>query len=96
MRDCTEQRYGNTSLHWVCLSRCLILLPAGPYVDNLSVDLEGLEVPSFPHPTSPLLDIRVIIGDNAKLSALVRMFELEVESKSFTPWKALKWLQEEE
>jgi len=71
------------------------LIPAGPYIDNLSVDLEGLEEPSFPHPTSPLLDIRVIIGDNAKLSALVKMFELEVASKSFTPWKALNWLQEE-
>ena len=72
-----------------------LLIPTGPYADNLSIDLDGLHEPSFPRPTSPLLDIHIIIGDNAKLSALVKMFELEVESKSFAPWKALQWLKEE-
>ena len=64
-------------------------------MDNLSIDPEGIKEPSFPHPSSSLLDIHVIIGNDAKLSALVEMFELEVASKSFSPWKSLQWFKDE-
>ena len=64
-------------------------------MDNLSIDPEGVKEPSFPHPSSSLLDIHVIVGNDAKLSALVEMFELEVASKSFSPWKSLQWFKDE-
>ena len=72
-----------------------MFVSAGPYADNLSIDPEGQKEPSFPHPSSSLLDIHVIVGDDAKLSALVEMFELEVSSKSFSPWKSLQWFKDE-
>jgi hypothetical protein len=48
---------------------------------------------SFPKPSSPLLDIHTIVGDTAKLNALVVAFEREVTSKGFSPWKSLEWFQ---
>ncbi len=50
---------------------------------------------SFPKPLSPLLDISIIIGDEARLSALVAGFKKEISSKGFSPWKSLEWFQNE-
>ena len=50
---------------------------------------------TFPKPSSPLLDIEIIIGDSGKLSALVAAFEGVVSSGSFKPWPSLEWFQNE-
>ena len=50
---------------------------------------------TFPKPSSPLLDIEIIIGDGQKLSALVAAFEGVVSSGSFKPWTSLEWFQNE-
>ena len=53
-----------------------------------------LNVPvSFPKPLSPLLDIHVIVGDDARLGAMVAGFDRVVSEKSFSPWKSLDWFQ---
>lgn len=77
------------------IAMCVMFDSAGPYVDNMTIDPEGLKEPSFPHPSSSLLDIHVIVGDDAKLTTLVEMFELELTSKSFSPWKSLQWFKDE-
>ena len=50
---------------------------------------------SFPKPLSALLDITVIIGDDARLGALVLGFEEVINSKTFSWWKSLDWFQNE-
>ena len=70
-------------LHCILNSLTLIPLPAPSSTVN------------FPHPSSPLLDLQVIIGDDSKLAALVAAFEAEVTRKEFTLWPALDWLTKE-
>lgn len=61
---------------------------------SLPPSLSPLSV-SFPHPSSSLLDIEVIIGDDTKLASLVSAFNSEVTAESYTPWPALEWLTKE-
>lgn len=50
---------------------------------------------TFPKPSSPLLDIEIIIGDSQKLMMLMAAFEREVKSGSYKPWASLEWFQNE-
>ncbi len=50
---------------------------------------------TFPKPSSPLLDIDIIIGDSQKLLILMTAFQKEVKSGSYKPWASLEWFQNE-
>lgn len=69
------------------------IIQTGPYLDNISTVSEDTEQVSFPKPLSPLLDIHIIVGDKARLVALVTSFEKEMTSKGFVAWKSLDWFQ---
>ena len=62
---------------------------------NLTSSILPPSTVHFPHPSSPLLDLQVIIGDDSKLAALVAAFQAEVTHKEFTPWPTLDWLSKE-
>ena len=49
----------------------------------------------FPHPSSPLLDIEVIVGDRQKVGSLVYAFNTAVSAEAFSPWPALQWFTKE-
>ena len=52
-------------------------------------------VVSFPRPYSRLLDIRVIIGDNSHLSALMSGLEREMSKDNIIKWSKLTWFYDE-
>jgi hypothetical protein len=69
------------------------MLLTGPY--NIDAESTSAKKVSFPHPSSPLLDIEVIIGDDGKLSSLVSAFNSEVTAASYSPWPTVEWFTRE-
>ena len=50
---------------------------------------------SLPPPECPLLDIKVILGDETRYLALMHLFKKELTSNSFKPWKSVIWFTDE-
>lgn len=69
------------------------ILLSGPYSDD-SQDGEFHKL-SFPRPYSRLLDIRVIIGDNSHLSALMSGLDKEMSQDNIIKWSKLTWFHDE-
>ena len=50
---------------------------------------------SLPSPECPLLDIKVILGDEGRYLTLMHLFKKELTSESFKPWKSVLWFTNE-
>ena len=50
---------------------------------------------SLPSPECPLLDIKVILGDEGRYLTLMHLFKKELTSESFKPWKSVQWFTNE-
>ena len=72
-----------------------VFLPSPLFLSLLFPSLSLSLSVSFPHPSSPLLDVEVIIGDDAKLASLVSAFNTAVSSDAYTPWPSLEWFTKE-
>ncbi|KAK3085392.1 hypothetical protein FSP39_002678 [Pinctada imbricata] len=71
------------------------VIQCGPYLSKLEdviSNFTSVDMSRFPKPTSPLTDLRVIMGDNSKLSALVHLFEEHLSQEWFEPWEMFNWV----
>ncbi|XP_041376691.1 RAB11-binding protein RELCH homolog [Gigantopelta aegis] len=73
----------------------LSVLENGPYTSHL--DLEDSKTPvfdllQFPESTSLLSDLRVIVGDDRHLLALINKFEEHIGQEWVEPWEQYNWI----
>lgn len=71
------------------------MIESGPYVNKLETtisNVQNLEASRFPKPSSPLTDLKVIIGDSLRLSSLVFLFEEHISQEWFEPWETINWV----
>nr|XP_046148608.1 RAB11-binding protein RELCH homolog isoform X5 [Oncorhynchus gorbuscha] len=59
---------------------------------NLQGDIPPIEVTRFPRPASPLQDIATIVGSRETLSALLILYDYQLEHEGTTGWDSLLWV----
>uniref|UniRef100_A0A4W5PHM0 RAB11 binding and LisH domain, coiled-coil and HEAT repeat containing n=1 Tax=Hucho hucho TaxID=62062 RepID=A0A4W5PHM0_9TELE len=59
---------------------------------NLQGDIPPIEVTRFPRPASPLQDIATIVGSREMLSALLILYDYQLEHEGTTGWDSLLWV----
>lgn len=52
----------------------------------------GFAVTRFPRPASPLQDVATIIGSREMLSALLQLYDHQLEHEGTTGWESLLWV----
>lgn len=52
----------------------------------------GFAVTRFPRPASPLQDVATIIGSREMLSALLQLYDHQLEHEGTTGWEGLLWV----
>ncbi|XP_075907281.1 RAB11-binding protein RELCH homolog isoform X5 [Nelusetta ayraudi] len=55
-------------------------------------DIPAIEVTRFPRPASPLQDVATIIGSREMLSALLLLYDHQLEHEGTTSWDSLLWV----
>lgn len=88
-----SQHHIFTLTHLVPWHYAAILL-SSPFAD-VTADSSDKHTVLLPQPHTPLLDVRVIVGDEVRLGALVAAFQREVSSEGFTPWSSLEWFSKD-
>eukprot|EP00063_Salmo_salar_P037792 XP_014012627.1 PREDICTED: lisH domain and HEAT repeat-containing protein KIAA1468 homolog isoform X3 [Salmo salar] len=59
---------------------------------NLQGEIPPIEVTRFPRPASPLQDIATIVGSRETLSALLILYDYQLEHEGTTGWDSLLWV----
>uniref|UniRef100_A0A7N5ZY27 LisH domain and HEAT repeat-containing protein KIAA1468 n=1 Tax=Anabas testudineus TaxID=64144 RepID=A0A7N5ZY27_ANATE len=71
-----------------------VVLQNAPFTSraNLHRDTPAIEVTRFPRPASPLQDVATIIGSREMLSALLLLYDHQLEHEGTTGWDSLLWV----
>uniref|UniRef100_A0A665WZV4 Uncharacterized protein n=1 Tax=Echeneis naucrates TaxID=173247 RepID=A0A665WZV4_ECHNA len=93
----TELGTLQTALIPSLLARIEKLLRQGEHsLDEHKAKLHGnipaIEVTRFPRPASPLQDVATIIGSREMLSALLLLYDYQLEHEGTTGWDSLLWV----
>ncbi|KAM4533955.1 RAB11-binding protein RELCH homolog isoform 2-T2 [Odontesthes bonariensis] len=71
-----------------------VVLQNAPFTSRAKVngDIPTIEVTRFPRPASPLQDVATIIGSREMLSALLLLYDHQLEHEGTTGWDSLLWV----
>ncbi|KAM9713012.1 RAB11-binding protein RELCH homolog isoform 4-T4 [Menidia menidia] len=71
-----------------------VVLQNAPFTSRAKVsgDTPPIEVTRFPRPASPLQDVATIIGSREMLSALLLLYDHQLEHEGTTGWDSLLWV----
>nr|XP_046227152.1 RAB11-binding protein RELCH homolog isoform X1 [Scatophagus argus] len=71
-----------------------VVLLNAPFTSRakLQGDIPAIEVTRFPRPASPLQDVATIIGSREMLSALLQLYDHQLEHEGTTSWDSLLWV----
>ncbi|XP_052339568.1 RAB11-binding protein RELCH homolog isoform X4 [Oncorhynchus keta] len=71
-----------------------VVIQNAPFIHrvNLQGDIPPIEVTRFPRPASPLQDIATIVGSRETLSALLILYDYQLEHEGTTGWDSLLWV----
>ncbi|KAK7881308.1 hypothetical protein WMY93_029717 [Mugilogobius chulae] len=71
-----------------------VVLQNAPFTSRakLNGDIPAIEVTRFPRPASPLQDVATIIGSREMLSALLILYDHQLEHEGTTGWESLLWV----
>ncbi|XP_049420897.1 RAB11-binding protein RELCH homolog isoform X2 [Epinephelus fuscoguttatus] len=71
-----------------------VVLQNAPFTSRakLNGDIPAIEVTRFPRPASPLQDVATIIGSREMLSALLLLYDHQLEHEGTTGWDSLLWV----
>ncbi|XP_028288276.1 RAB11-binding protein RELCH homolog isoform X5 [Parambassis ranga] len=71
-----------------------LVLQNAPFTSRakLQGDIPAIEVTRFPRPASPLQDVATIIGSRETLSALLQLYDHQLEHEGTTGWDSLLWV----
>ncbi|XP_068160054.1 RAB11-binding protein RELCH homolog isoform X2 [Antennarius striatus] len=71
-----------------------MVLQNAPFTSRVKLrgDTPAIEVTRFPRPASPLQDVSTIIGSREMLSALLLLYDNQLEHEGTTGWDSLLWV----
>ncbi|XP_053715333.1 RAB11-binding protein RELCH homolog isoform X1 [Synchiropus splendidus] len=71
-----------------------VVLQNAPFTSRAKLhgDIPAIEVTRFPRPASPLQDVATIIGSREMLSALLILYDNQLEHEGTTGWESLLWV----
>ncbi|KAM4606721.1 RAB11-binding protein RELCH homolog isoform 5-T5 [Polymixia lowei] len=71
-----------------------VVLQNAPFTSRAKLhgDIPPIEVTRFPRPASPLQDVATIIGSREMLSALLLLYDYQLEHEGTTGWDSLLWV----
>uniref|UniRef100_A0A3P8U9E1 RAB11 binding and LisH domain, coiled-coil and HEAT repeat containing n=1 Tax=Amphiprion percula TaxID=161767 RepID=A0A3P8U9E1_AMPPE len=71
-----------------------VVLQNAPFTSRAKLhgDIPAIEVTRFPRPASPLQDVATIIGSREMLSALLLLYDHQLEHEGTTGWDSLLWV----
>ncbi|XP_026148160.1 RAB11-binding protein RELCH homolog isoform X9 [Mastacembelus armatus] len=71
-----------------------VVLQNAPFTNRVKLhsDTPTIEVTRFPRPASPLQDVATIIGSREMLSALLLLYDHQLEHEGTTGWDSLLWV----
>ncbi|XP_045921446.1 RAB11-binding protein RELCH homolog isoform X4 [Micropterus dolomieu] len=71
-----------------------VVLQNAPFTSRAKLhgDIPPIEVTRFPRPASPLQDVSTIIGSREMLSALLILYDHQLEHEGTTSWDSLLWV----
>uniref|UniRef100_A0A1A8CPQ9 LisH domain and HEAT repeat-containing protein KIAA1468 n=1 Tax=Nothobranchius kadleci TaxID=1051664 RepID=A0A1A8CPQ9_NOTKA len=71
-----------------------VVLQNAPFTSRVKLhgDIPAIEVTRFPRPASPLQDMATIIGSREMLSALLLLYDHQLEHEGTTGWGSLLWV----
>ncbi|KAG7525226.1 lisH domain and HEAT repeat-containing protein [Solea senegalensis] len=71
-----------------------VVLQNAPFTSRAKThgDIPAIEVTRFPRPASPLQDVATIIGSREMLSALLLLYDHQLEHEGTTGWESLLWV----
>ncbi|XP_040022650.2 RAB11-binding protein RELCH homolog isoform X3 [Gasterosteus aculeatus] len=71
-----------------------VVLQNAPFTSRakLNGEIPTIEVTRFPRPASPLQDVATIIGSREMLSALLLLYDYQLEHEGTTGWDSLLWV----
>ncbi|CAL1596811.1 unnamed protein product [Knipowitschia caucasica] len=71
-----------------------VVLQNAPFTSRVKLhgDIPAIEVTRFPRPASPLQDVATIIGSREMLSALLILYDHQLEHEGTTGWESLLWV----
>ncbi|XP_030612376.1 RAB11-binding protein RELCH homolog isoform X2 [Archocentrus centrarchus] len=71
-----------------------VVLQNAPFTSRAKLhgDIPAIEVTRFPRPASPLQDVATIIGNRELLSALLQLYDHQLEHEGTTGWDSLLWV----
>ncbi|KAM6971673.1 RAB11-binding protein RELCH homolog isoform 2-T3 [Tautogolabrus adspersus] len=71
-----------------------VVLQNAPFTSRAKLhgDIPAIEVTRFPRPVSPLQDVATIIGSREMLSALLILYDHQLEHEATTGWDSLLWV----
>ncbi|XP_029698348.1 RAB11-binding protein RELCH homolog isoform X7 [Takifugu rubripes] len=71
-----------------------VVLQNAPFTSRVKLhgDIPAIEVTRFPRPASPLQDVATIIGSREMLSALLLLYDHQLEHEGTTGWESLLWV----
>uniref|UniRef100_A0A3B3ZWB8 Uncharacterized protein n=1 Tax=Periophthalmus magnuspinnatus TaxID=409849 RepID=A0A3B3ZWB8_9GOBI len=71
-----------------------VVLQNAPFTSRAKLhgDIPAIEVTRFPRPASPLQDVATIIGSREMLSALLILYDHQLEHEGTTGWESLLWV----
>ncbi|XP_010733760.1 RAB11-binding protein RELCH homolog isoform X5 [Larimichthys crocea] len=71
-----------------------VVLQNAPFTSRVKLhgDIPAIEVTRFPRPASPLQDVATIIGSREMLSALLLLYDHQLEHEGTTGWDSLLWV----
>ncbi|XP_071373131.1 RAB11-binding protein RELCH homolog isoform X2 [Centroberyx affinis] len=71
-----------------------VVLQNAPFTSRamLHGEIPAIEVTRFPRPASPLQDVATIIGSREMLSALLLLYDHQLEHEGTTGWDSLLWV----
>ncbi|KAM9775295.1 RAB11-binding protein RELCH homolog isoform 2-T2 [Syngnathus typhle] len=71
-----------------------VVLQNAPFTGRAKLhgDVPAIEVTRFPRPASPLQDVATIIGSREMLSALLLLYDHQLEHEGTTGWESLLWV----
>ncbi|OWF38039.1 hypothetical protein KP79_PYT14357 [Mizuhopecten yessoensis] len=73
----------------------LSMVKSAPFVSHLSEMLgtvEPVDASRFPKPSSPLSDLKTVVGGGKELSALMSLYEKHISQEWFEPWDNFNWV----
>ncbi|XP_029385486.1 RAB11-binding protein RELCH homolog isoform X3 [Echeneis naucrates] len=71
-----------------------VVLQNAPFTSRAKLhgNIPAIEVTRFPRPASPLQDVATIIGSREMLSALLLLYDYQLEHEGTTGWDSLLWV----